>query len=119
MIRSFDEDGVRLDKALVERGLVPSRARAQSLIRSKGGKGDGKNVTDKDFIVDEETEVVLVTQDLRWVSRAGLKLEHALTFWHIDVAGKVALDVGASTGGFTDVLLRSEERRVGKESRSR
>lgn len=105
MIRSFDEDGVRLDKALVERGLVSSRARAQSLIRSKGVKVDGKIVTDKDFIVDEETKVVLVTQDLRWVSRAGLKLEHALSFWHIDVNGKIALDVGASTGGFTDVLL--------------
>ena len=112
MIRSFDEDGVRLDKALVERGLVPSRARAQSLIRSKGVKVDGKIVTDKDFIVDEETEVVLVTQDLRWVSRAGLKLEHALTFWHIDVAGKVALDVGASTGGFTDVLLNAGIKKV-------
>lgn len=112
MIRSFDEDGVRLDKALVERGLVPSRARAQSLIRSKGVKVNGKIVTDKDFIVDEETEVVLVTQDLRWVSRAGLKLEHALTFWHIDVAGKVALDVGASTGGFTDVLLNAGIKKV-------
>jgi 23S rRNA (cytidine1920-2'-O)/16S rRNA (cytidine1409-2'-O)-methyltransferase len=105
MMRSHDEDGIRLDKALVDRGLVPSRARAQSLIRSKGIKVDGKVVTDKDFIVSEETKIILVTQDLRWVSRAGLKLEHALSFWHISVSGKTALDVGASTGGFTDVLL--------------
>ena len=105
MVRAHDEDGIRLDKALVERGLVPSRARAQSLIRAKGVKVDGKIITDKDHIIDEDAKVILVIEDLRWVSRAGLKLEHALSFWRIDVKGKIALDVGASTGGFTDVLL--------------
>lgn len=105
MVRPHDEDGIRLDKALVERGLVSSRARAQSLIRSKGVKVDGKIISDKDYIVDEEIPICLVELDLKWVSRSGLKLEHAIKFWNIPVTGVVAIDVGASTGGFTDVLL--------------
>jgi len=112
MVRRFDEDGIRLDKALVDRGLVQSRARAQSLIRSKGVRVDGVIITDKDHIIDEYTKVVLATEDLRWVSRAGLKLEHALQFWHIEVNGKVVIDVGASTGGFTDVLLNAGVKKV-------
>ena len=105
MVRPHDEDGIRLDKALVDRGLVSSRARAQSLIRSKNVKVNGKIVTDKDYIVDEDTPIMLVALDLKWVSRSGLKLEHAIKFWNIGVSGVVAIDVGASTGGFTDVLL--------------
>jgi len=105
MVRPHDEDGIRLDKALVDRGLVPSRARAQSLIRAKGVRVAGKIVTDKDHIVEEDTPIVLVVEDLRWVSRSGLKLEHAIKFWQIKVTRMVVLDVGASTGGFTDVLL--------------
>jgi 23S rRNA (cytidine1920-2'-O)/16S rRNA (cytidine1409-2'-O)-methyltransferase len=105
MVRTHDEDGIRLDKALVDRGIVPSRARAQSLIRSRGVKVNGKIVTEKDFVTDEMADIVLVIEDLKWVSRGGLKLAHALQFWHIDVKNKVAIDVGASTGGFTDVLL--------------
>ena len=112
MVRTHDEDGTRLDKALVDRGLVPSRARAQSLIRAKGVKVDGVIVTSKDFLVDDHSEVVLAGKDLRWVSRAGLKLEHALQFWNISVEGMVALDVGASTGGFTDVLLDAGVKKV-------
>ncbi len=112
MARTHDEDGIRLDKALVDRGLVPSRARAQSLIRSRGVKVNGKIVSEKDFITDEEADIMLVTEDLRWVSRGGLKLAHALQFWHIDVKNKVALDIGASTGGFTDVLLALGAKKV-------
>jgi 23S rRNA (cytidine1920-2'-O)/16S rRNA (cytidine1409-2'-O)-methyltransferase len=110
--RSHDEDGIRLDKALVDRALVPSRARAQSLIRAKGVSVDGEIITDKDHIVHEESKIALVTHDLRWVSRAGLKLAHALSFWRINVSGKIALDVGASTGGFTDVLLDGNIKKV-------
>ena len=112
MVRPHDEDGVRLDKALVLRGLVSSRVRAQSLIRARGVKVDGKIVTDKDFAVEDDTAIVLVTNDLEWVSRAGVKLEHALRFWKIDVKNKVALDIGASTGGFTEVLLSLGAKKV-------
>lgn len=112
MVRTHDEDGIRLDKALVDRGLVPSRARAQSLIRSRGVKVNGKIVSEKDFVTDEEADIVLVIEDLRWVSRGGLKLAHALQFWHIDVKNKIALDIGASTGGFTDVLLNLGAKKV-------
>lgn len=112
MVRTHDEDGVRLDKALVDRGLVSSRARAQSLIRSRGVKVNGRIVAEKDFVTDEEADIVLVIEDLKWVSRGGLKLAHALQFWRIDVKNKVALDVGASTGGFTDVLLELGAKKV-------
>ncbi len=112
MVRPHDEDGVRLDKAVVDRGLATSRTRAQSLIRAGSIRVAGKIVTDKDRIVDEDVRIEVVGPELKWVSRAGTKLEHALRFWKVDVSGVIAIDVGASTGGFTEVLLSSGAKRV-------
>lgn len=96
---------MRLDRALVERGLATSRTRAEALIDEGGVSVNGVVVNEKDFPVKPKDKLVMVREELRWVSRAGIKLAHAMERWHIDVKGKVALDIGASTGGFTDVLL--------------
>jgi 23S rRNA (cytidine1920-2'-O)/16S rRNA (cytidine1409-2'-O)-methyltransferase len=102
----------RLDKLLLERGLVPSRERAQALILA--GKvlvNDQK--TDKcGASVDANSAIRLLGEDLKYVSRGGLKLERAIEHWNIDVRGKTCLDVGASTGGFTDCLLQHGAARV-------
>src|SRR6266568_2658516 len=91
---------LRLDKILVERGLAASRERAQALILA------GK------VLVEAQSAIRLLGEDLKYVSRGGLKLERALEHWQIDVRGKVCLDVGASTGGFTDCLLQHGASRV-------
>jgi 23S rRNA (cytidine1920-2'-O)/16S rRNA (cytidine1409-2'-O)-methyltransferase len=95
----------RLDQLLVERGLVPTRERAQSLILAeKVLVNDNPKVKPGQQVSD--TAVIRIRgEDHPYVSRGGLKLEGALQAFKIEVAGKVALDVGASTGGFTHVLL--------------
>ena len=102
----------RLDKLLVDRALVTSRERAQALILA--GKvlvGDQK-IEKAGAQVAEDAEIRLLGEDLKYVSRGGLKLERALEHWQIEVSGKVCLDVGASTGGFTDCLLQHGAARV-------
>jgi 23S rRNA (cytidine1920-2'-O)/16S rRNA (cytidine1409-2'-O)-methyltransferase len=102
----------RLDTLLVERGLVESRAKAQALIMA-GLVWSGDRRLDKPgALVSHETPVELRGRDHPWVSRGGLKLVHALDHFAIDPAGTVALDIGASTGGFTDVLLQRGAARV-------
>jgi 23S rRNA (cytidine1920-2'-O)/16S rRNA (cytidine1409-2'-O)-methyltransferase len=105
------KNSLRLDKALVERNIVTSRTRAQAVIGEGKVSLNGKVVTDPDHTVKEEDTIALLQPDFPWVSRGGLKLLHAIDHWHIDLGGKIALDIGASTGGFTDVLL---ERGVAK-----
>jgi 23S rRNA (cytidine1920-2'-O)/16S rRNA (cytidine1409-2'-O)-methyltransferase len=97
---------IRLDKLLVDRGLAASRERAQALIL--GGKVlvDNQKLEKAGAQVQPDASIRLLGEDLRYVSRGGLKLERALDHWKIDVAGKVCLDVGASTGGFTDCMLQ-------------
>lgn len=97
---------IRLDLALVERGLVDSRQRAKALIL--GGKVlvDGMPATKAGAMVAASAEIVLRGEDIPFVSRGGLKLEGALDNFGLDPAGMVAMDVGASTGGFTDCLLQ-------------
>jgi 23S rRNA (cytidine1920-2'-O)/16S rRNA (cytidine1409-2'-O)-methyltransferase len=97
---------VRLDVALVERGLAPSRERARALILAGQVKVDGQIVAKAGAPVGEHAQVELVTPDHPYVGRGGVKLAHALDAFEIAVAGRRALDVGASTGGFTDVLLQ-------------
>lgn len=99
------ESSLRLDKALVQRGHASSRARAQKLITERKVSVNGKIVTEPDHVVTKTDAILLLEEDFPWVSRGGIKLEHALCHWHIDPKGKTILDVGASTGGFTDVLL--------------
>jgi len=102
----------RLDTALVERGLVESRARAQALIIA-GRVFSGERRLDKPGqAVAPGQPLELRGQDHPWVSRGGLKLVHALDHFALAATGRVALDIGASTGGFTDVLLARGAARV-------
>ncbi len=104
---------MRLDKYLFEYGHAKSRSAAESLIKAGGVSLDGKTVTKPSFEVDETAEhTVTITDTCPYVSRGGLKLEKALRLFHIDVSGLCALDVGASTGGFTDCLLQNGARHV-------
>lgn len=97
---------VRLDTLLAERGLVDSRTRGRALIMAGQVRVDGKPATKAGALVRPDIELTLITPDHPYVGRGGLKLADALDRFHVDPAGTVALDVGASTGGFTDVLLR-------------
>ncbi len=97
---------IRLDKLLLERGLTTSRERAQALILAGKVLVGGQKIEKAGTGVDAEADVRLLGEDLKYVGRGGLKLEKALEHWHIDVTNKVCLDVGASTGGFTDCLLQ-------------
>ncbi|HEY9079733.1 TlyA family RNA methyltransferase [Magnetovibrio sp.] len=96
---------LRLDQLLVERGLAESRTRAQALIMAGNVYSDTKRLDKAGQQVKTDIAIELKGQDHPWVSRGGLKLEKGLKHFAIDVAGKVCIDVGASTGGFTDVLL--------------
>lgn len=102
----------RLDQLLVDRGLIESRTRAQSLIMAGLVYVDGRKVDKAGTKVAENAPVELRGQDHPWVSRGGLKLARGLEDFAIDPAGLVCLDVGASTGGFTDVLLTHGAARV-------
>jgi 23S rRNA (cytidine1920-2'-O)/16S rRNA (cytidine1409-2'-O)-methyltransferase len=103
---------VRLDKLVYERGLSPSRERAQALILAGKILVNGQKIEKAGAGVDSEAALQVLGEDLKYVSRGGLKLEKALQHWHIDVAGKTCIDVGASTGGFTDCLLQHGAARV-------
>jgi 23S rRNA (cytidine1920-2'-O)/16S rRNA (cytidine1409-2'-O)-methyltransferase len=96
----------RLDRLLVERGLVTSRERAQALILAGKVLVNEQKIEKSGAPVQPDAVVRLRGDDLKYVSRGGLKLEKALDHWHIDVTGLSCLDVGASTGGFTDCLLQ-------------
>src|SRR5438309_3978601 len=102
---------VRLDQLLVQRGLAPSRERAQALILAGAVQVDGRRA-DRAAAPIDDASVVRVAEGPRYVSRGGDKLAGALDAFAVDVAGKVAIDVGSSTGGFTDVLLRRGAARV-------
>lgn len=97
---------VRLDKLLVERGLVPSREKGQALILAGRVLVDEQKIEKAGAAVETASTIRLLGGDLRYVSRGGLKLERALEHWAIDVTGLTCMDVGASTGGFTDCLLQ-------------
>jgi 23S rRNA (cytidine1920-2'-O)/16S rRNA (cytidine1409-2'-O)-methyltransferase len=95
----------RVDQLLVDRGLVESRARAQALVLAGLVFSGDRRVDKPGTAVAEDYPLTLKGQDHPWVSRGGLKLAHAIETFAIDPLGKTAIDVGASTGGFTDVLL--------------
>ena len=103
---------LRVDKLLVDRGLAASRERAQALILAGKVLVNDQKVEKAGAQVLADAAVRLLGEDLKYVSRGGLKLERALEHWQIDVTGKVGLDVGASTGGFTDCLLQRGASRV-------
>jgi 23S rRNA (cytidine1920-2'-O)/16S rRNA (cytidine1409-2'-O)-methyltransferase len=103
---------MRLDKLLLERGLTRSRERAQALILAGKVLVNGQKVEKAGAGVEGSADIRLLGVDLKYVSRGGLKLEAALRHWQIDVTGKICLDVGTSTGGFTDCLLQHGAARV-------
>jgi 23S rRNA (cytidine1920-2'-O)/16S rRNA (cytidine1409-2'-O)-methyltransferase len=96
----------RIDKILVERGLVASRERAQAMILAGRVLVNGQKIEKAGASVEEDAEIRLLGDDLKYVGRGGLKLEFALDRWKIDLTGRTCLDVGASTGGFTDCMLQ-------------
>jgi 23S rRNA (cytidine1920-2'-O)/16S rRNA (cytidine1409-2'-O)-methyltransferase len=103
---------IRLDKLLVDRALAASRDRAQALILAGKVLVNDQKVEKAGAQVADDASIRLLGEDLKYVSRGGLKLERALDYWNIDVSGKACLDVGASTGGFTDCLLQRGAARV-------
>jgi 23S rRNA (cytidine1920-2'-O)/16S rRNA (cytidine1409-2'-O)-methyltransferase len=103
---------IRLDKLLVERGLTPSRERAQALILAGKVLVNEQKVEKAGAAIDGNVALRLLGEDLRYVSRGGLKLEKALEDWRIDLQNRTCLDVGASTGGFTDCMLQHGAARV-------
>ena len=103
---------MRLDRLLVERGLAKSRERAQALILAGKVLVNEQKLNKAGASVEESAAIRLLGEDLRYVSRGGLKLEHALRHWAIDLSGRKCMDVGASTGGFTDCMLQHGAARV-------
>ncbi len=103
---------VRLDRLLLERGLVPSRERGQALILAGRVLVAEQKVDKAGAAVASDAVIRVLGDDLPYVSRGGLKLASALVHWHINVRGRVCMDVGASTGGFTDCLLQNGARQV-------
>lgn len=98
-------DPIRLDKLLLEKGLVSSRHKAEMLIADGGVEVDGTVITKSGKKVSQASEIQLIKEPMPWVSRGAFKLLAALEQWPIQVKGKRCLDIGASTGGFTEVLL--------------
>ena len=103
---------VRLDQLVMDRGLAPSRERARALILAAQVLVNGSPVSKAGAPVEPDAVVTLLTPDHPYVGRGGLKLAHALDAFHVDVTSREALDIGASTGGFTDVLLKRGALRV-------
>jgi 23S rRNA (cytidine1920-2'-O)/16S rRNA (cytidine1409-2'-O)-methyltransferase len=101
----------RIDLILVDRGLFDSRAKARAAIEAGLVSADGKVVTRPSEMVEETVDIVAGAAH-PWVGRGGIKLDHALTLWPVAVEGRTVLDVGASTGGFTQVCLERGAARV-------
>jgi 23S rRNA (cytidine1920-2'-O)/16S rRNA (cytidine1409-2'-O)-methyltransferase len=101
----------RLDQLLVDRGLSESRSKARAAIEAGGVTVNGQPAKSASQKVDRDAKITAVDAH-RFVGRGALKLDHALTLWPVVVEGKVALDVGASTGGFTEVCLERGATRV-------
>jgi 23S rRNA (cytidine1920-2'-O)/16S rRNA (cytidine1409-2'-O)-methyltransferase len=102
----------RLDVALVERGLCETRSKAQSLIMARRILVNGRHVDKAGAKVADDDELRIEALEHPWVGRGGMKLAHALHEFGISVEGKTCADIGASTGGFTDVMLKSGAKKV-------
>ncbi len=96
----------RLDKVMVDRAMVKSRDRAKALIMAGSVLVDGKQESKAGALIDSDAVVALMEKDIPFVSRGGVKLAGALDFFMIDPAGKTVMDIGSSTGGFTDCVLK-------------
>lgn len=98
---------MRLDVYLTERGLVKSRERAKELIKAGQVLADGKTVTKAAYDVGKNVDIKIIGEQLKYVGRGGLKLEKAIEEFGIELNGRVCIDIGASTGGFTDCMLQN------------
>lgn len=103
---------MRLDVYLTEKGLCKSRTAAQSLIKSGGVSVNGKTCEKPSFEISESDNVEITGEQLRYVGRGGLKLEGAIAAFELDINGLVCLDIGSSTGGFTDCMLQNGAAKV-------
>lgn len=101
----------RIDLLLVERGLFDSRARARAAIEAGLVSADGKVIVRPSDMIEDVADIT-ASPAHPWVGRGGLKLDHALTLWPVAVEGRIVLDIGASTGGFTQVCLSRGAARV-------
>jgi 23S rRNA (cytidine1920-2'-O)/16S rRNA (cytidine1409-2'-O)-methyltransferase len=97
---------LRLDKLIVDRGLAASRERAQAMILAGRVLVNGQKIEKSGSSIEQDADIRLLGTEMRYVGRGGLKLEAALAHWKIDLSGRTCLDVGASTGGFTDCMLQ-------------
>lgn len=97
----------RLDAELVSRGIAKSRGRANEMIKSGGILVNGRISLKPSLEIAESDKIEAITEDLQYVGRGALKLEKAVKEFDIDLRGKICLDIGASTGGFTDFMLKS------------
>ena len=103
----------RIDKEMVDRNLVPSRAKAQELINASVVFCNNKKVLKTSFLVSNEDNIFIKENNiLKYVSRGGLKLEKALELFSINVENKTALDIGSSTGGFCDCLIKNGIKKI-------
>jgi 23S rRNA (cytidine1920-2'-O)/16S rRNA (cytidine1409-2'-O)-methyltransferase len=102
----------RLDKLLLQRNLVSSRVRAEQIIRETGVKVNGKLITKTGKKVPIDAQIEMISEELPWVSRGALKLLEAIQHWNPLIAERTFMDIGSSTGGFTEVLLNNKARRV-------
>jgi len=102
----------RLDKILIQRKLVSTRTRAEQIIRETGVKVNGKLVTKTGKKFPLDCEIEMIAEEIPWVSRGAFKLIDGIKKWSPEIDGKVILDIGASTGGFTQVLLENNASKV-------
>jgi len=102
----------RLDKVLVDQGYAASRERAQALVLAGRVLVDEQRIDKPGTPISADAAIRLLGSDLKYVSRGGLKLEHALSGWSIDLTGLACVDIGTSTGGFTDCMLQNGARSV-------
>ena len=98
---------VRLDKLILQRGLAPSRERAQALVLAGRVLVNEQKIEKAGANVEDDAALRILGDDMPYVSRGGIKLARALEHWKIDVREKICMDIGASTGGFTDCLLQN------------
>ena len=105
-------DKLRLDALMVEKGLVPSRERARALIMAGNVQVDGQTVDKAGIKILPHVKLTLKEKDIPYVSRGGLKLKRALDVLSLDLTGYTCLDIGASTGGFTDCMLQHGAKKV-------
>lgn len=102
----------RLDKLLLQRNLVSSRVRAEQIIRETGVKVNGKLITKTGKKVPVDAQIEMISEESPWVSRGALKLLEAIQHWNPSLSERTFMDIGASTGGFTEVLLHHDAKKV-------